>query len=93
MYNAISKRISTNTEKTKTDGKPNFETATTNAAMTKPQMEYEKKEKNLIKGKLRLKKENKGGEKTDSSNNKLFFVKKAAVQKTDSSNNDFEEKN
>jgi hypothetical protein len=45
LYNAISKRVSTNTEKMKTDGKPNFEMATTKAAMTKPQMEYKKKEK------------------------------------------------
>jgi hypothetical protein len=30
-------------EKTKTDGKLNYETVTTKAVMTKPQMEYEKK--------------------------------------------------
>jgi hypothetical protein len=81
----------TNTETTKSDGKLNFEMATTKAVTTKPQMEYEKKEKNLIKGKLCLKKENKGGEKTNSSEDKLVFVKKKAVQKTDSSNDDFEE--
>ena len=38
LYNAISKRISTNTEKKKTDGKPNFEMARTKAATTKPLM-------------------------------------------------------
>ncbi len=43
LYGAIRKRTSTNTEKTKTDGKLNFETITTKAVMTKPQMEHEKK--------------------------------------------------
>ncbi len=38
------------------------------------------------------KKENKGGEKTNSSNHKLDYVKEIAVQKTDSSHDDFEEK-
>ncbi len=64
-----------------------------------------KKQMNLIKGKNRLKKENKGGEKTKSSDKEFVFVKKKAVQKTDScndyfeenksasSNNDFEKKN
>ncbi len=56
-------------------------------------MKYEKKKKNLIKGKLCLEKENKGGEKTDSSDDELVYVEKKTVQKTDSSNNDFEEKN
>jgi hypothetical protein len=65
----------TNTEKTMTDGKLNFETATTKAVMIRPQMEHEKKEKNLIKGKHRLKNENKGGEKTDSSDDEVVFVK------------------
>ncbi len=51
-----------------------------------------KKEKNLIKGKCHLKKENKGGDKTDSSNDEMVFVKEKSVQKTDSSNDDFEEK-
>jgi hypothetical protein len=52
-----------------------------------------KKEKNLIKGKRCQKKENKGGEKTDSSNDETVFVKEKTVQKTDSSKDDFEEKN
>ncbi len=34
LYDAISKRISTNTEKTKSDGKPMFEMVTTKAATT-----------------------------------------------------------
>jgi hypothetical protein len=33
-----------------------------------------KKEKNLIKGKHRLKKETKGGEKTNSSDDEVVFV-------------------
>jgi hypothetical protein len=45
---------------------------------------------NLIKGKNCLKKENEGGEKTDSSNEEFVFVKKKAVQKTDISNDYFE---
>jgi hypothetical protein len=64
---------------------------TTKAVMTKPQMEHEKKEMNLIKGKDCLKKENKGGEKTNSSNKEFGFVNKKAVQKTYSSDDDFEE--
>jgi hypothetical protein len=88
---AISKIISNNSEKTKTDGELNFEMVTSKAVTTKHQMEHEKKEKNLIKGKHHLKKENEGGEKTNSSNNKFVFVKKKAVQKTYSSNDDFEE--
>ncbi len=36
-------RTSTNTEKTKTDGELNYETVTTKAVTTKPQMEHEKK--------------------------------------------------
>ncbi len=43
IFGAISKRTSTNTEKTKTDGKLNYETVTTKAVMTIPQMEHEKK--------------------------------------------------
>jgi hypothetical protein len=46
---------------------------------------------NLIKIKNHLKKENEGGEKTDSSNVEFVFVKKKAVQKTDSSDEYFEE--
>jgi hypothetical protein len=46
---------------------------------------------NLIKGKNCLKKGNEGGEKTDSSDKKLVFIKKKAVQKTDNSNKYFEE--
>ncbi len=46
---------------------------------------------NLIKGKNHIKKENEGGEKTDSSNEEFVFVKKKAVQKTNSSNDYFEE--
>ncbi len=46
---------------------------------------------NLIKGKNRLKKENEGGEKTDSSDEDFVIVEKKAVQKTDSSNDYFEE--
>ncbi len=46
---------------------------------------------NLIKGKNRLKKENEGGQKTESSDKEFVFVKKKAVQKTDSSDNYFEE--
>jgi hypothetical protein len=46
---------------------------------------------NLIKGKNCLKKENESGEKTDSSDEEIVFVRKKAVQKTDSSNNYFEE--
>jgi hypothetical protein len=46
---------------------------------------------NLIKGKNRLKKENEGGEKTDSTDKEFVFVKKKAVQKTDSSNDYVEE--
>jgi hypothetical protein len=42
LCNAISKRISTNTEKTKTDGELNFEMAATKTVTAKPQMEYEK---------------------------------------------------
>jgi hypothetical protein len=38
-------------EKTKTDGKLNYETVMTNAVMTKPQMNMKKKQMNLIKGK------------------------------------------
>jgi hypothetical protein len=91
IYGAISKRITTNTEKTKTDGKLNFEMVTTKAVMTKPQMEQEKKQMHSIKDKERLKKENKGGEKTNSSNDKFDFVNKKAVQKTNSSDDDFEE--
>jgi hypothetical protein len=76
-----------------TDGELNFEMATTKAATTKPHMEYEKKkENNLIKGKLHQKKKNKVGEKTNSSDNELVYVRKKAVQKTDSSDDDFEEK-
>jgi hypothetical protein len=45
-----------------------------------------------MKGKLCLKKENKGGEKSDSSNDKLVFLKKKAVWKTESSDDDFEKK-
>jgi hypothetical protein len=45
-------------------------------------MEQEKKQMHLIKDKERLKKENKGGEKTNSSNNKFDFVNKKAVWKT-----------
>jgi hypothetical protein len=81
LYNAISKRILTNTEQTKTNGKLNFE-----------RLEHKKKEKNLIKCKHRLKEENKGGEKTNSSNDKFDFVKEKAVQKTDRRDDDFEEK-
>jgi hypothetical protein len=77
LYNAISKIILINPEKKKTDGKLNFEMATTKAVMTKSQ----KKEKNLIKGKHCLKKENKGGEKTNSSEDKFVFVKDKAVRK------------
>jgi hypothetical protein len=47
LYNAISKRILTNTGKKKSDGKLNFEMATTKAAMTKPLMKYEKEEKEI----------------------------------------------
>ncbi len=36
LYGALSKRISTNTEKTKSDGKLNFEMVTTKAVMTIP---------------------------------------------------------
>jgi hypothetical protein len=43
LYIAISKRILTNNEKTKTDGELNFEMVTTKAVTTKPQMEHEKK--------------------------------------------------
>ncbi len=44
-------------EKTKTDGKLNFETVTTKAVMTKLQMEHKKqKQMKLIKGKNHLKK-------------------------------------
>jgi hypothetical protein len=50
-----------------------------------------KKQMNLIKGKTCLKKENEGGEKTDSRDNKFVLVNKKAVQKTDSSDNYFEE--
>ena len=46
---------------------------------------------NLIKGKNHLKKENEGGEKTESSDKEFVFVKKKAVQKTNSSDNYFEE--
>jgi hypothetical protein len=46
---------------------------------------------NLIKGKNRLKKENEGGEKTESSDKEFVFVKKKAVQKTDNSDDSFEE--
>ena len=46
---------------------------------------------NLIKGKNCLKKENEGGEKTESSNEEFVFIQKKAVQKTDSSNIYFEE--
>ncbi len=46
---------------------------------------------NLIKGKNRLRKENEGGEKTESSNEEFVFVKKKPVQKTDSSEDYFEE--
>ncbi len=46
---------------------------------------------NLIKGKNRLKKENEGGEKTNSSNKEFVIVEEKAVQKTDSSNTYFEE--
>jgi hypothetical protein len=46
---------------------------------------------NLIKGKNRLKKENEGGEKTNSSKEEFVIVEKKGVQKTDSSNNYFEE--
>jgi hypothetical protein len=56
--------------------------AMTKAATTKPLM---------IKGKLHLK-NNKGGEKTNSSDNKLVYDEKKSVQKTDNSDNDFEEK-
>jgi hypothetical protein len=45
LFCAISKRTSTNTEKTKTDGKLNYEMVTNKAVMTKPQMEHEKKSK------------------------------------------------
>ncbi len=45
----------------------------------------------LIKGENCLKKENEGGEKTESRDKEFVFVKKKAVQKTDSSNNYFEE--
>jgi hypothetical protein len=47
---------------------------------------------NLIKDKNCLKKENEGGEKTDSSNKEFVFAKKKAVQKTNSSHDDFKEK-
>jgi hypothetical protein len=50
-----------------------------------------KKLMNLIKGKEHLKRENKGGEKTDSSDEEFVFVQKKAVQKTNSSDNYFEE--
>ena len=66
----------------KTYGKLNLEIVSTKAVTTKPQMEHEKKQMHLIKDKERLKKENKGGEKTNSSNNKFDFVNKKAVQKT-----------
>jgi hypothetical protein len=46
---------------------------------------------NLIKGKNCLKKENEGGEKTESSNEEFVFIQKKAVQKTDSRDNYFEE--
>ncbi len=46
---------------------------------------------NLIKGKNHLKKENEGGEKTESSDEEFVFAKKKAVQKIDSSDNYFEE--
>jgi hypothetical protein len=49
------------------------------------------KQMNLIKGKNRLRKENEGGEKTESSNEEFVFVKKKPVQKTDSSEDYFEE--
>jgi hypothetical protein len=78
-------------EKTKADGELNYETVMTKAVMTKPQMEHEKKQMNLIKGKNRLRKENEGGEKTESSDKEFVFVKKKAVQKTNSSNDYFEE--
>jgi hypothetical protein len=42
---AISRRTSTPTEKTKTYGKLKYETVTTKAVMTHPQMEHEKKSK------------------------------------------------
>ena len=45
LYGAISKRISTNAEKKKTDRNLNFEMAMTKAVMTKPLMKYGKKEK------------------------------------------------
>jgi hypothetical protein len=46
---------------------------------------------NLIKGKNCLKKENEGGEKTESSDEEFVFVKRKAVQKTNSSDDYFEE--
>ncbi len=43
LFCAISKRTSTNTGKTKTDGELNYETVTKKAVTTKPQMEHKKK--------------------------------------------------
>ena len=45
LCSAISRRTSTPTEKTKTYGKLKYETVTTKAVMTHPQMEHEKKSK------------------------------------------------
>jgi hypothetical protein len=73
LYSAISKRILTNTEKAKTYGKLNSETVTTIAVTTKPQMEQEKKTNEFDYRQETSNKENKGGEKTNSSNKKLVL--------------------
>ncbi len=54
-------------EKKKTDGKTNLKTETTEALIANE----DKGKKSLLPGKSRLKKQNKGGEKTDSSDNEL----------------------
>jgi hypothetical protein len=76
-------------EKTKTDGKLNYEMVTTNAVTTKPQMEHEKKASEFDHRQESSKK--KGGENTDSSDEEFVIVKKKTVQKTNSSDDYFEE--
>jgi hypothetical protein len=54
----------------------------TKAVTTKPQMKHDKKKQmNLIKGKNHLKKENEGGEKTESSDKEFVFVKRMLFRK------------
>jgi hypothetical protein len=73
--NDSEKKLYTAIEKTKTDGKLNFETVTTKAVTTKPQMEHEKKNEFDQRRESSKKRKWRWGD-TNSSNEEFVFVLK-----------------